>query len=132
MSNKFMLDTDICSYIIKQFNNNVVSSYNTYFNNCYISAVTYGELQFWVLKRGSEKLQSAVQRFLEQIKIIALDENVMQCYAEVRFALERDGTPVDNMDMMIAASALAHKITLVTNNTVHFSRIPKLVIENWL
>ena len=64
--------------------------------------------------------------------ILPLQQPADQCYAELRVALERSGTPIGPNDMLIAAHALALNLILVTANTCEFERVPGLTIENWL
>jgi tRNA(fMet)-specific endonuclease VapC len=69
--------------------------------------------------------------FLEPLQVLPLDEAAARRYGIVAASLEKVGTPIGQFDTLIAAQALSHKLTLVSNNTRHFSRVPGLKLENW-
>jgi tRNA(fMet)-specific endonuclease VapC len=73
-----------------------------------------------------------LNRFLDNILILPLDDAATREYAAIRMQLRRTGTPIGPMDALIAAIALANDATLVTNNVREFSRVPGLRVENWL
>lgn len=76
-------------------------------------------------------LTQKVQALCDLIPIIPWSEDAADCYAKLRVELETAGTPVGNMDMMTAASAIAEEAVLITNNTGHFSKIASLKYEDW-
>ena len=97
-----------------------------------MSIITYGELRY-----GAEKSQhrqascAALDRLRELVPVIDAGTEVSERYGALRAHLERAGTPVGNNDLWIAAHALAAGLTLVTNNTREFERVPALALENW-
>lgn len=130
-----MLDTDMSSYIIKGLlpDAEAILAAIPPTELC-ISAVTSAELRYG-LKRlpTGHHLHLRVQRFLEIIKILPWDAAAATLYADIRHQLTISGQPIGELDMMIAAHALAANAVLVTNNTRHFARIAApLVIENWM
>lgn len=66
------------------------------------------------------------------LEILNFDENSAKTYGEIRADLERKGTPIEPLDTLIAAQAIAHKLTLVSNNSREFGRIKRLRLENWV
>jgi tRNA(fMet)-specific endonuclease VapC len=72
-----------------------------------------------------------VEEFLERLSILDWSDDVTFHYARIRSALERAGTPIGNMDLLIASHAVSEHSTLVTNNVRHFSHVPGLKIEEW-
>ena len=74
----------------------------------------------------------ALAQFLAPLEILPYDDNAAQYYGNLRTHLEKQGTTIGSLDMLIAAHALSIACTLVTNNTKEFSRIPNLKIENWV
>lgn len=72
------------------------------------------------------------QRLLPNLTIVAFDALAARRYASVRVALERQGTPLAEADLRIAAIGLTHEFVVVTGNTRHFGRVPGLAVENWL
>jgi tRNA(fMet)-specific endonuclease VapC len=70
-------------------------------------------------------------QFVAPLEILPFEEEAAQYYGDLRVRLERQGTPIGSLDMLIAAHALSISCTLVTNNEKEFGRIPSLKIENW-
>ena len=97
-----------------------------------LSVITVAEALFGARKRGSERLESLVNLFRELFPVEDWTPASASAYADIRVELERLGSPIGEMDMMIAASAMSGGYVLVTNNTRHFSRIPGLKTENWV
>jgi tRNA(fMet)-specific endonuclease VapC len=96
-----------------------------------ISAVTEAELRFGVARRPEAVgLKTAVEEFLLRVDRLPWDSDAAQYYARVRAALERDGETLGNLDLMIAAHALAARAVLVTHDRV-FRRVRELKIEDW-
>ena len=96
------------------------------------SAINVGEMLFGAMRRKNAGLLERVETLVEILAIIPFDESAARIYAELRVALEVAGTPLDEADLRIAATALANDLTLVTGNERHFRRIAGLTIENWL
>ena len=132
-----MLDTSTASYIIK---NNIPAVRRRLvqvpMEQIAISAVTEGELRFGVARRPeatrlqSTALQKIVEEFLLHVTILPWDSDAAQQYGQLRAKLERDGTPMGNLDTMIGAHALAAGAVLVTHDYA-FSRVKKLKVEDW-
>jgi len=127
----YMLDTDIASYLIRGDHPGVTKKFTGLYEKCVISSITAAELQYGARKRNNRMLTRKVQALCELIPVIPWNENAAGCYAKLRVKLETAGTPIGNMDMMIAASAIAEEAVLITNNTGHFSKIASLNLENW-
>ena len=128
---RFMLDTDTCSFVIRGGNDRLRKRIQRNAERLCVSAVTVAELRFGARKKGSPRIENAVDFFLELVDVVPWDEEAAGRYAEIRVALESAGTPIGNMDMLIAASAISEDATLVTNNVEHFSKVASLKIENW-
>jgi tRNA(fMet)-specific endonuclease VapC len=86
---------------------------------------------FGSLKKNSEKITRTVNDFIKMIDVVPFDTNAADIYASLRNDLERSGTVVGNMDLLIASCAIANNAILVTNNEKHFSRIENLEVQNW-
>ena len=128
---QYILDTDISSYLIRGDHETVTKKFSELYDSCAISSITAAELQYGARKRNNKQLTQKVKAFCDLVEIIPWDEDAAKAYAKLRVELETSGTPIGNMDMLIAASALARKAVLVTNNTEHFSRIKDLKLGNW-
>jgi len=130
----YLLDTDIARYIIKS-KSAAIEKRLTAIRPAQlaISAVAQAELLYG-LKRlpANHPLQATVNQFLRIIRVLAWEPEAADCYAEIRHQLVTTGQPIGEMDMMIAAHALALGATLVTNNMGHYERIQgPLLLENW-
>ncbi|MGE4564939.1 MAG: type II toxin-antitoxin system VapC family toxin [Victivallaceae bacterium] len=131
MKTLYMLDSDICSYIIKGGNPSLAAKVKAHQENLCISSVTLAELLFGVAKKNSPKLADAVTAFQQLVEVKPWTAEAAEFYAVIRRKLELTGSPIGAMDFLIAAAAMADNAILVTNNTAHFSRVPGLKIENW-
>lgn len=131
---KFLLDTNICIYIIKQKPVEVLNKFKAYdVGDIAISSITVAELEFGVQKsQFPEKNQQALAQFLIPLSVVTFDRSAAIVYGEVRSILKKQGTPIGSLDTLIAAHALSLQITLVTNNVKEFNRVPNLKLENWI
>lgn len=125
------LDTDICSYAIRGTIPALNRRIMDFKGNLCVSAITAAELRYGAAKKGSPHLKQSVERFLSLVDIIPWSADAGSAYAEIRTFTERQGAPIGNMDLLIAASVRAEGGSIVTHNTRHFSRIPGLVAEDW-
>jgi tRNA(fMet)-specific endonuclease VapC len=97
-----------------------------------ISSITLSELEYSVMKSAKpEQNKLALAQFIAPIEIPAYDDVAAQHYGNIRAYLERLGTPIVSLDMLIAAHALSIDSELITNNESEFKRISYLKIENW-
>ena len=131
---KYMLDTNICIYVITNRALQVVQKFRQMDNDdISVSVVVASELAYGVAKsRLHEKNKETLYLFLSSLQIDAMPEAVMWHYAALRNHLERAGTLIGENDQWIAAHALANEAVLVTNNTREFARVPGLRLENWV
>lgn len=129
----YLLDTNICIYLIKRSPESVVQRLQQLDpDQVGISSITHSELEYGVAKSvHAEKNRRALQKFLLPLQILSYDALAAQAYGEIRVALEVAGTPIGSLDMLIAAHAKALCATLVSNNLREFSRVSDLKVENW-
>ena len=130
---RYMLDTNICIYSIKHKPEKVFFQLQKHdpAEIC-ISSVTYAELVHGVEKsQAIEKNRLALALLLANIEILDFDAAAAESYGKVRAELEKKGTPIGPLDMMIAGHAMSLNYTVVTNNTKEFSRVKDLKLENW-
>ena len=131
---KLLLDTNICIYIIKKKPPEVLQRFGEYqVDEIGISAITIAELYYGAQKSKNlaQNLQ-ALEQFLLPLKICDFDKPAAAAYGELRASLESQGQPVGALDLLIAAQALSLKVPLITHNTNEFSRIPGLLIQDWV
>lgn len=130
---KYMLDTNICIYTIKHKPPEVIKAFLCHEpDDMCISSITYGELMHGVEKsQAVERNRAAITLFLSAISILPFDSDAAEKYGAVRADLERKGTPIGPMDMLIAGHARSRGLILVTNNTREFFRMNELEVEDW-
>ena len=130
---RYMLDTNICIYAIKHKPEKVFQKLQTVDpQDVCVSSVTYAELVHGVEKSATvEKNRLALSMLLANIEILDFDVDAADCYGKIRADLEKKGTPIGPLDMMIAGHAQSRGYTVVTNNVKEFSRVSNLKIENW-
>jgi tRNA(fMet)-specific endonuclease VapC len=98
-----------------------------------LSAVVLGELEFGAEKSAhGERNRARLAALAQRLPLVGIDYETTRHYAEVRALLERQETPIGANDTWIAAQALTINATLVTDNEREFSRVPGLLLENWL
>ena len=131
---KYLLDTNICIYIIKRKPPDVFNRFRTCeVGDIGISTITVAELTHGAQKSQQPgKNQAALDQFLLPLEIVDFDMIAAQVYGSIRSQLEKQGTPIGPLDFLIAAQALSLGISLVTNNEKEFLRVPGLAIENWV
>lgn len=131
---KFLLDTNICIYLIKQKPLKVLQKFNAYqVGDIGVSSITVAELEFGVQKsQFPSKNQIALAQFLLPLQIADFDHGAAVIYGNIRATLAKRGTPIGSLDTLIAAHALSLKVTLITNNLKEFSRVPNLKLDNWV
>ena len=129
---RYLLDTNIASYVIKRNVPHVRERLlRTPISEIGISVITEAELVFGVERKGAPAhLRVAVEELLLRVEILPWDSGAARRYAELRSALEGSGTPMSHFDLMIAAHALAVRATLVTHDRV-FRHVKHLKIEDW-
>ena len=130
----YMLDTNICIYVLGNHSASLRHKFKVTKELC-ISAVTYAELCYGI-ENGTPSLRKArweqLELFTRLLVILPLDESAGQHYGRVRSLLKKQGRPIGNNDLFIAAHALSAGAVLVTNNEREFRRVPDLRLENWV
>jgi tRNA(fMet)-specific endonuclease VapC len=128
----YLIDTDIIIYSLKG-RQKVTDSFEERLNDPKsISVITYGELVYGARKSQREQKNMArVRRIAEIFPIIGVSPAIIETFGHLKATLEKTGSIVADMDLIIASTALSHNMILVTNNEKHFQQIPELQIENW-
>lgn len=130
---KYLLDTNICIYAIKNKPKEVLECLFLHDpNDIFISSITYAELMYGVNKsKYPGRNRIALTLFLSSFEIVDFDASAAEQYGHIRSFLEREGKIIGAMDMMIASIARAKDMIVVTNNTSEFERVDGLHVENW-
>ena len=129
----YQLDTDICIDALRGRIPRVLARMQACDpSEIHLSAVTCAELQFGALRSDHPAESVAVlNEFVGTFAVVPFDQAAAKCSAEIRAHLEQRGTPIGPNDLLIAATALANDLTLVTRNHREFSRVVGLRIEDW-
>jgi tRNA(fMet)-specific endonuclease VapC len=130
----YLLDTDIASFVIKGRSPALDAKLAAVPpDHVAVSAITRAELIYGLQRLApSHGLHRLVREFLLVVQVLPWGEDAADRYAEIRHRLTTAGRPIGEMDMMIAAHAVALGAVLVTNNARHFARLaPLLTMENW-
>ena len=130
---KYLLDTNICIYIIKRKPAIVLEKFRALpLGSVAISTITLAELEYGIRKSTNpDKNSEALNQFVVPLDVLDFDYEATITYGRIRAELEKKGTPIGPLNTLIAAHALSLNITLVTNHEKEFSRIAELKIENW-
>ena len=129
-----MLDTNICIYALKNHSDTLRHKFKTT-QHLSISSIVYAELCYGIENSESPKKQARWQQLELFTQILPIEDwntNAAKHYASIRATLRRQGTPIGNNDLLIAAHARCLNKILVTNNVREFNRVPDLKIENWV
>lgn len=131
---KYLLDTDICIYLIKKQPPSIIERFCKIDNkDIALSTVSLYELKFGVENsQYFEQSNNALNQFCSSFpNILPFDLQAAEQAAKIRFNLKKQGTPIGPYDVQIAAIALSNKLTLVSNNTREFERVAGLKLDNW-
>ncbi|MGD2122994.1 MAG: type II toxin-antitoxin system VapC family toxin [Gemmatimonadota bacterium] len=129
-----MLDTDICSYVMKRSSQRLVERLSEVpVTEVGVSVVTKAELLYGVrVSPHPARDGEALKALLSYVAVLDFPEAAAEDYADIRADLKRQGKLIGANDLLIAAHARSLDLTLVTNNTAEFSRVKGLDLENWV
>ena len=130
---RYMLDTNICIYVIKNRPEGLRERFNRLADQLCISAVTLSEIIYGAEKsaRQIENIK-VVEQFAARLDVLPFGERAATHYGQIRADLERAGHPIGLHDMMIGGHARSEGLTLVSNNLREFQRIEGLRVDNWV
>jgi len=130
---QYMLDTDVCIYVIKNYPAELRERFNRLAEQLCISSITLAELHYGAEKseRRLHNLQ-AIEHFVARLEVLPFTAKAAAHYGQIRAELERAGTPCGPHDMQIGAHARSEGLIVVTNNIREFSRMPGVRTENWI
>jgi len=130
----YMLDTNICIYIIKKKPLSVFQKFESLpVGSVVMSLVTYGELEFGALRStNAKKALDILDELSAYIPVLSMSVDAAKDYADIRANLIAKGLPIGNNDLWIAAHSRALGHTLVTNNVREFERVENLKLDNWV
>lgn len=128
----YLIDTDTIIFALRG-DKNVLAKFEENKNlPISISMITYAELIFGAKRSQNEQKNMIKVNHIRDIYAIEdLNEGVMEVFADVKAKMFEKGIRIEDMDLLIAATAIYNELTLVTNNTKHFENVPNLKLENW-
>ena len=128
----YMLDTNICIYVMKNSPPALLEKFNSLAEQLCISSITLGELHYGAEKsaRRADNL-TAIEHFVARLDVLPFDARAASHYGQLRAELERAGTPCGPHDMQIGGHARSEGLIVVTNNVREFSRMPGVRVEDW-
>lgn len=131
---RYLLDTNICIYIAKGQPLAMRQRFERHtLRELVMSVVTLGELRFGAEKsQARDRALATIEQLAQVISPCALPMSAAEHYGSIRAALQKQGLPIGNNDLWLAAHARAEGWILVTNNTREFARVPGLQVENWV
>src|SRR5215831_953103 len=130
---QYMLDTDVCIYVIKNYPAELRERFNRLAEQLCISSITLAELHYGAEKseRRLHNLQ-AIEHFVARLEVLPFAAKAAAHYGQIRVELERAGTPCGPHDMQIGGHARSEGLIIVTNNMREFTRMPGVRVENWV
>ena len=129
----YMLDTNICIYVMKTYPPAVLEKFNALTDQLCIWSITLGELHYGAEKSARrEHNLTAIEHFVARLDVLPFADKAAAHYGQVRAELERAGTPCGPHDMQIGGHARSEGLIVVTNNMREFVRMPGVRAENWL
>ena len=129
---RYMLDTNICIYTIKNNPAAVREKFQQHQNHLCISSIVLSELLYGAEKSSQpEKSLALIEGMAARLEVLSFDEHAAAHAAEIRADLARKGTPIGHYDVLIVGHARSRGLVLVSNNLREFERVDGLRLENW-
>ncbi len=133
MEARYLLDTNILSTLARNPQGSIYSRIReSGADSVCTSIVVACEIRFGLAKKSTLALRDRMEKILTAIEVIPMEPPVAEHYANIRWHLEKTGTPIGPNDLLIAAHARSLGLTIVTDNVKEFSRVPELTVENWI
>lgn len=131
MSKKYLLDTNICIYLLKGQRGigEMIERVGT--NNCYVSDITMAELWYGAANSGQRERQARGVKAIGKLFNTVSIHDTVELFGDNKALLKRQGTIIDDFDILIGSTAVLYDMIMVTENVKHLSRIPNIQIENW-
>ena len=129
---QYLLDTNICAFILRDKYDVKSLILEIGIDNCHISLITYAELYYGAVNSTAvEKNLLQLKHFVAGIDVVPIDD-VIPDFAKEKERLRRQGTPIDDFDLLIGTTAKVYGMTLVTENIKHLGKVDGVTIENWI
>jgi tRNA(fMet)-specific endonuclease VapC len=130
---KYLLDTDVCVFALRGDESVRAQIDLIGPEGIAISVVSLAELRYGAsCSDRPEANQRVVDGFAGGIAVLGLDDRIARLFGEFKAQLRKQGSLIDDFDLLIGATACSYRLTLVTHNTEHFGRLPDLQIADWV
>ncbi|MBO5124257.1 MAG: PIN domain-containing protein [Spirochaetaceae bacterium] len=128
----YLIDTNIIIYRLKNLGNVNANFLKNKDKHMSLSGISYGELVFGAKKsKAVEKNMETVNAIKSIFPLLEITSEIMNIFGEIKAYTQKIGKTIDDMDLLIAATAITNNFTLVTHNMKHFENIPNLKVEDW-
>lgn len=132
MIKEYLLDTNICIFMLKQRYNVQDRIYDIGIEHCYISEITIAELFYGAFKSMNPlRGRNEVFQLMSDFEIISATDAI-ETFGQLKADMERSGNKIDDFDLLIGATAITHDLIMVTDNVKHLGKIPGIQLENWI
>lgn len=131
-SSQYLLDTNICIYLLKKRFDVESRIRHVGIQNCFISEITLAELYYGASNSGHKEKKMEGVHYIERLFTVLPIRKAIETYADTKAYLNSKGLLIDDFDLLIGATAICHKLIMVTENVKHLSRMPQIRIENWI
>ena len=128
---RYLLDTNICIALIKDVPDVRRKVIDVGLENCLGPDIAVAELYYGAAKSERPEHFDDVDFIVQHFEMLSIDP-ALETYGRLKHELEKQGCPIDDFDLLIGAIAKQSNLTLVTHNTKHFSRIPDILLEDWI
>lgn len=125
----YLIDSDVLIHFLKGEPDAVKTIKKLQKQPLYVSIISVGEIWEGLLETKNKKKLASFNELLKTLTVVNIDLTVIKKFASVRKLLRKKGMLINNFDLLIASTCLAHDLSLVTKNTSHFTRIPDLKIN---
>lgn len=132
MMEKYLLDTNICIYFLKNLYGVPERIKAIGHKKCCISDITLAELYYGASNSGQKEQKMRGVKAIEKYFTVISIQNALECFGDSKTALKKQGKLVDDFDLLIGSTAVACGLIMVTENVKHLNRIPGICIENWI
>ena len=129
---RYLLDTNICIYLLKNRYDIGKRIKLAGYDNCFISDITLAELYYGTSKSGQKAKKMQEVRFIEMLFRVLPIHEVLETFADIKTELNNKGLLIDDFDLLIGATAITYDLVLVTENIKHLARIPNIQIDCWV
>ena len=132
MTEKYLLDTNICIYFLKN-QYGIPEKIKAIGNkNCFISEITLAELYYGASNSGQKERKIAGVKAIEKYFTVLSIQNSLEYFGDTKTELKKQGKLIDDFDLLIGCTAVTNKLVMVTENVKHLIRIPEIHVENWV